>query len=193
MAASDYDDTTGHPIFADGDAPDVAVNATQVAEYAGQVGTRLIGTTAERTAYDFTRKGLRWFDTTLNTEFVYTGSAWAEDFSFPASFSVAFAGPNYASSVASPVVGRIRNGEARLKGTARSTSSLGFTPGTNYTLGTIDSAIAPTEDQLFLVSAGDNNSARLVVQPSGTIIFAVLSAFTGFLSIGMSQVSWELP
>jgi hypothetical protein len=76
MSASSYDSTTGHPIFLDGDAPDVAVNATQVAEYASRVGTRLIGSAAERAAYPYVRDGLRWFDTDDDTEYQHDGSGW---------------------------------------------------------------------------------------------------------------------
>lgn len=76
MAYSSLDPTTGAPEFADADAPDPAVNPSQVAAFAAQVGTRLIGTTAERTAYAYAREGLAWFDTTLEQPFVHNGSGW---------------------------------------------------------------------------------------------------------------------
>lgn len=76
MAYSSLDPVTGAPQFADADAPDPAVNPTQVSDYAAQVGNRLVGTTAERTAYPYDREGLRWYDTTLNIEFVHDGTGW---------------------------------------------------------------------------------------------------------------------
>lgn len=78
MTASDFDATTGHPIFADGDAPDVAQNATEVAEFAASVGTRLIGSTSDRTGYSYAREGLRWWDTDEGAEYLYDGSGWKE-------------------------------------------------------------------------------------------------------------------
>lgn len=82
MASSSNDPTTGAPIFLDADAPDPAVNPTQVAAFAASVGTRLIGTTAQRTDYDYAREGLRWWDTTLDQEFIHNGSGWVSVFSY---------------------------------------------------------------------------------------------------------------
>lgn len=76
MSASSFDPTDGHPIFSDADAPDVARNPTEVAEFAAEVGTRLVGTTAERNAYAYARNGLEWRDTTLKKTFVHDGSGW---------------------------------------------------------------------------------------------------------------------
>lgn len=80
MASSSNDPTTGAPIFLDGDAPDPAVNPTEVAAFAAEVGTRLIGSTAQRTAYDYAREGLEWYDTTDDFTYVYDGSGWVEKF-----------------------------------------------------------------------------------------------------------------
>lgn len=77
MASSSNDPTTGAPIYLDSDAPDPAVNPTQVAAFAASVGTRLIGTTAERTAYAYAREGLAWYDTTLDALYMHNGSGWA--------------------------------------------------------------------------------------------------------------------
>lgn len=76
MVSSAKDPATGYPIFQPGDAPDTAGNPTEVAKYAAAVGTRLIGTTAERLAYPYEREGLAWFDTTLGFEVEYVGGKW---------------------------------------------------------------------------------------------------------------------
>lgn len=76
MAVNSYDPVDGHPIFVDSDAPDVKVDPTEAAKYAGKVGTRLIGTTSARTAYTFAREGLEWYDTDLDSVFLHTGSGW---------------------------------------------------------------------------------------------------------------------
>lgn len=76
MAVHAYNAVTGAPEFDDGDAPDIKVDPHAVGIYAGKVGTRVIGTTAERTGYPYSRRGLRWYDTTENVEFVHSGSGW---------------------------------------------------------------------------------------------------------------------
>lgn len=78
MAVNSYDPSDGHPIFVDTDAPDIKVDPTKVAEYAARVGTRLIGSTAERTAYAYAREGLSWYDTDLDAEFIHDGSGWVK-------------------------------------------------------------------------------------------------------------------
>jgi hypothetical protein len=76
MAVSSYDPVDGHPIFLDTAAPDIKVDPTKASEYAAAVGTRLIGTTAERTAYAYAREGLEWYDTTTNSVWIHNGSGW---------------------------------------------------------------------------------------------------------------------
>lgn len=76
MASSSKNPVTGAPVFGDQDAPDPAVNPTEVAAYAAKVGTRLIGTTAERDGYDYAREGLRWYNTTTKSEDLHDGTGW---------------------------------------------------------------------------------------------------------------------
>ena len=66
------------PHFADADAPDVAVNPTQVADYAAKVGNRRVGTFGERQAASANDvwDGLAWFDTNENAEYIYRAGAW---------------------------------------------------------------------------------------------------------------------
>jgi len=65
------------PEFADGDAPDVAVNPSQVAKYAARFGNKTTGTTAERgTASAWAWENLLWKDTTDGIEYLRTGGAW---------------------------------------------------------------------------------------------------------------------
>ena len=77
MTASSYGPRNA-PQFADGDAPDVAVNPTQVAAYAAKVGNRRVGTTAERTAATGLDvwEGLEWEDTTDGCTYKYIAAAW---------------------------------------------------------------------------------------------------------------------
>jgi hypothetical protein len=66
------------PEFADGDAPDVALNPKQAAAYAGKVGNRRVGTTAERNAAAGKDLwvGLAWGDTTDGNDYKYTSGGW---------------------------------------------------------------------------------------------------------------------
>ena len=70
--------TRGGPQFSDLDTPDVAGNASEAVRFTEAVGTRRVGTTAERNALVspelFT--GLLWGDNTLGYDLRYTGSAW---------------------------------------------------------------------------------------------------------------------
>jgi len=71
--------TRGGPQFGDGDAPDVAGNASEVARFAETVGTRRVGTTAERNLPVSPERfvGLQWGDTTDKEEYRYTAAGWA--------------------------------------------------------------------------------------------------------------------
>src|SRR5690606_28460176 len=64
------------PEFAGAGAPDTAVDLTLLGAFAAQVGTRLIGSTAERTAYAYAREGLAWWDTDDAALYVHNGSGW---------------------------------------------------------------------------------------------------------------------
>lgn len=77
MTASSYG-THGEPRFADGDAPDVALNPTQAAAYAAKVGNRRVGTTAERTAATGLDvwNGLLWYDTDDGSEYQRVSGVW---------------------------------------------------------------------------------------------------------------------
>lgn len=76
MAADSFDSTTGAPIFAGTGAPDTGVDLTLLGEFAAKVGTRLMGTTAERTSYSYAREGLEWYDTDLDAVYLSDGSGW---------------------------------------------------------------------------------------------------------------------
>ena len=68
--------TDGYPIIASTDAPDVPTHMNAVSQYAAERGTRLIGTTAQRNAYAYKKKGLEWYDTTDDSIYVYNGTGW---------------------------------------------------------------------------------------------------------------------
>src|SRR5690606_38948426 len=76
--AVDSRDTNGAPIFLSGEALDTAADLTTLGEEIYERGTRLIGTTADRTGYDYPVEGLGWYDTDLDREFVYDGDGWVD-------------------------------------------------------------------------------------------------------------------
>ncbi len=64
------------PRFADGDAPDVAVNATQSAAYAAEYGNHKEGTDAARQSFPGW-EGLFWSCTDTKLDWKFTNGAWA--------------------------------------------------------------------------------------------------------------------
>lgn len=76
MANDGYDATTGAPIFLPGGVPADAADLTEVAAYAAMRGNTLVGTTAERNAFQYPRTGMTWFDTTRMRDYVYNGTGW---------------------------------------------------------------------------------------------------------------------
>lgn len=76
MAVNSYG-ADGHPIFVDTDAPDIKVDPTKAAEYAGDVGNRIIrADLAALNAYAYKRDGLRGITLDTDTEYGYDGSSW---------------------------------------------------------------------------------------------------------------------
>jgi hypothetical protein len=76
MAYSSLDPTTGAPVFLDADAPDPAVNPTQVAAFAAERGNLLRGTTAEMNAFEYPDEGLYWSSTDDGGLYRYTDGNW---------------------------------------------------------------------------------------------------------------------
>jgi len=76
MTASSFNATTGAPEYDSADAPDTAVNPTEVAAFAAARGNVPKGTTAERTAFAFKEDGAYWSDTDDDSLYRWNGSAW---------------------------------------------------------------------------------------------------------------------
>lgn len=76
MAVNAKDPITGYPIFYDSEGVELGVDQTAIAKFASEVGTRLIGTTAQRDAYPYAREGLKWYNTTTKSEDIHTGTGW---------------------------------------------------------------------------------------------------------------------
>lgn len=77
MAVNSYDPVTGRPIFLDTDAPDIKVDPSKAAEYAADVGNRIVrANKAALDAYPYKRAGLagRALDTRI--EYIHNGTTW---------------------------------------------------------------------------------------------------------------------
>lgn len=77
MAANDVDPTTGYPIFLAGEAPDLGVDETTVAQYASDVGNRIIR--ANLTAlndYDYNRAGLWGHALDTKSDYLHDGTGY---------------------------------------------------------------------------------------------------------------------
>jgi len=104
------------PEFADGDAPDVALNPKQAAAYAGKVGNRRTGTDAERDAATGKDvwEGLAWGSTTDGSEYKRVGGAWELTWSRDTGWTTLTPAGNW--TVISPVRWRRRDGIVFLRG-----------------------------------------------------------------------------
>lgn len=77
MAAKTWG-SQNQPHFADGDAPDFAVDLTQASDYAALVGNRKVGTNAQRVALTGADvwDGLEFFETDTRGVFLHNGGDW---------------------------------------------------------------------------------------------------------------------
>lgn len=91
------------PHYLDGDAPDVAVNANEVADYAAEFGNYKVATNADRiNATAWAWEGLEWRTTDTKLDWVFTGGAWK------------LAGPRYDLPSTSPLAGAAYTGGGQI-------------------------------------------------------------------------------
>lgn len=77
MAVDSYDPITGAPQFSDGGAPDIAVDPTEVAKYAAEVGNRIVRANLDALdAYPFKRAGLSGHALDTGADYIHDGSGW---------------------------------------------------------------------------------------------------------------------
>jgi hypothetical protein len=81
MAKYGTNPVDGRPLFRDTDSPDIKLDPQQVADYAAEVGNRIVGTTAYLENYAFKRDGLAGYDTTRGCAVTYRGDTWRRDVS----------------------------------------------------------------------------------------------------------------
>jgi len=116
--------TKNEPKFADGDAPDLAVNPTQAAAYAAKVGNRRVGTATERLAATGGDLwvGLTWGDTTDGNEYRYALAGWKiiyEDGAWVTPTLTA----GWTNEASNPVQYKRRNGRVSFRGRASTTGA----------------------------------------------------------------------
>lgn len=194
MAYSSLDPVTGSPVFLSGDAPDPGVNETQVGEFSAQVGTRLIGTTTERTAYVYAREGLRWWDTTLDREFIHDGSDWRLEGPLAGVATPTYVGAVWAAhsdALQFCIVGGLVHAEGGFQNVGAGTFNAGLA-GTK--IGDVAAAYRPGRtvklpaSQLLPPSAGSNvlAHATLYVQADGQVYVSLST--TGTYGVGELQI-----
>ena len=183
MAVDAVDPVDGYPKFLDTGAPDLAVDQTAVAKYASERGTRLIGTTAARTAYAYKKKGLRWFDTSLDTEFVHNGTGWTNDYRLDTGWVTitAFAS-GWSVEAGETFDYRLKNGVVFLRGRLKATAGAG----TSALSSPLPALIRPGRDSPVLVGLTNGSGGRVVVNilPTGEII--IYKGATAIDGIAMS-------
>lgn len=187
MASSSLNPVTGAPIFLDGDAPDPAVNPTEVAAYAASVGNHGNGTQAERDAYPYARKGFTWSNNTTGDVDIHTGTAWVPLISGGAVPTISYTsgwadtGDTQARRIGKLVVLNLVVAKTTAIVSAESPLSLpsGFRPAKTVTgSGFVSGANAPV-----LVGVTIEPSGVMRVYFSGTTSDKQLSASVTFLAI----------
>lgn len=166
MAVDSFSPTDGHPIFLDTGAPDLAVDPTKVAEYAADVGNRIIrADLATLNAYAYKRKGLRGVALDTLTEYLHDGTSWVAQ-----SGDSGWIAPTYANgwvdAAASEAGGyRKLNGVVYHKGRV----ALG-TAGTGYTL---PAGFRPIQIMRVTVpSAISATQTTVTINTNGTVVLA---------------------
>ncbi|WP_127475048.1 hypothetical protein [Microbacterium sulfonylureivorans] len=179
MTASSNNPTTGAPIYLAAAPPDTAVDMTEVAAYAGKVGTRLIGSTAERTAYDYAREGLGWFDTAVDTEYLHDGTNWDAIFHDWKSWTPTLTGLSLGNGTRSGKYQQNgRHVHYALRFTAGSTTSASAAFGFSTPVTPADSAYKHVGTGVWTRAAGIIYPVQARI-PGGSIIYATLGNSAG--------------
>lgn len=178
MAVDAVDPVDGYPKFLDTGAPDLAVDQTAVAKYAAARGTRLIGTTAQRTAYAYKKKGLRWFDTSDNTEYIHNGTGWEADSALDTGWLTLPLLNSWTQYTSETPKYRVKNGILFMSGRVTSPAD------SNDVFAVLPALARHATSVLVFRTHIDNNVAGITVSSDGT-----LAVFTPTSSIVRSGVS----
>lgn len=196
MTASSFG-PKGEPEFKDTDAPDVALNPTQVARYAGLVGNRRVGTTAQRNVAlsesvglqtPGVWEGLEWRDTTDGNVYVLSSGTWVYLFG-----DTGWLNPSFVNG-GNPGTGNDTAGQANPAAQYRRRN--GVVSMTGYWVPTTNSEIQfrlpggfrPKNTMTFWCERGSNNGpgAKMEIQRgTGAVIYRVSpSGGTGAVDYG---------
>lgn len=178
MANNGRNPVDGYPIYTDTGMPELGADTTEVAAYAAARGTRLIGTTAQRTAYAYKKKGLRWFDTTNNTEYVHNGTGWEADSALDTGWVTLPLLNSWTRYTSETPKYRVKNGILFMSGRVTSPA------GSNDVFAVLPALARHATSTLVFRTHIDNNVAGITVSSDGT-----LAVFTPTSSIVRSGVS----
>lgn len=211
MAASGNNPTTGHPLFSNSDAPDIKLDPQLAAEYAAEVGNRIVKSTADRVAYPYAREGLECYDTDLDVTFIHDGSGWVDqtpvDTTVPATTFTASSGV-LADAVFDPaftvhrVTFNITSGSAaaavyfRFRAGGTTLSSVG-TYITQQNYNSSDStylAVKDTDDKADLTPAATTSPriVELLIANAGSASLPTLAQVRGFTWVSSHHVQSDL-
>ena len=181
MAVDSYGDR-GQPQFSAQGGMDAGADETTLADYSSVVGTRRVGTTAQRLALAGAAlfDGLLWGDTTNGNEYRYTSAGWVVIYENGTWVAVTL-GSGWSNETSNPVMARRKSGIVFTRGRASTTGATAnaFTYPTgmlpDWTGGTAFPADAngAATARIFLLGSG-------VAQISGTytnVGFAAISPF----------------
>lgn len=174
MAVDDgYDSLTGYPKFKDGGAPDLAVDPTEVAKYAAEVGNRIVkADLAALGSYPYRRAGLMGHALNTKTDYIHDGAGWIKKLEDTGWTALALTGGwlNFGTPFRDAQYRRV-NGEVMLRGSVKS----GGTTSTN-SIATLPAGFRPvTYDEQFMVTA-NAGYGDLRIDPSGRVYIATYYA-----------------
>ena len=181
MAANGFDPVDGSPLFSDTDAPDIKVDPRAAAEYAADVGNRIVrADLAALDAYPYKRAGLKGYALDSKREYAHDGVGWRVSGGDTDWVNITSAGTGWtiASGDLSPQVRRIGD-HVFVRGFLVVSGAVSLT-----TIATLPAGFAPSRATWYTTtraSSGSGYEAFLAVTTGG-----ILQIPTGYTSGSLS-------
>ncbi|WP_396657098.1 hypothetical protein [Microbacterium oxydans] len=158
MTVNNYDPVTGRPNFSDNDAPDIKVDPGAVAEYAEEVGNRIVkANLAALNLYPYKRAGLSGHALDTKTDYVHNGTGWVVSYLPDTGWVNLTLNPNW-SAYTGPETPKFRvvGGNLSMVGRVNATSGAGTV------IGVLPNSVRPTSIGFLSVFTGWSDSHGVV-------------------------------
>lgn len=166
MAIDSYDPITGAPQFSGAGAPDIAVDPTEVAKYAADVGNHIVRSTlAELEAYPYKRAGLLGY--AANVVYLHDGTNWVRRFWDTDWQNITGLTAGWSAQSPDVLEYRVKDGLCYMNGRLDSTT------GASTTVFTLPFGARPTREFVHSVrttAVSEGPSFVLIIQTTGAVI-----------------------